>query len=70
MTEDLTELAIVRFGDGWRIVAKEGAWGRFPGVAEAEAAAFRLAADVEASGEAVHVLVQQPYGELLPARRN
>jgi hypothetical protein len=69
MTEDLTEFAIVRFGDGWRIVARQGAWGRFPERAEAEAAAFRLAAEVEASGEAVHVLVQQPYGELLPARR-
>jgi hypothetical protein len=69
MTEDLTEFAVVRFGEGWRIVAKEGAWGRFLELAEAEAAAFRLAADVEASGEAVHVLVQQPYGELLPARQ-
>jgi hypothetical protein len=68
MTEDPTQLAVIWFSDQWRLVTQNGAWGSFQARADAEEAALRLAAQVEAQGDQVRLLVQQPYGELLPLR--
>jgi|GEM_PF-6811731 len=65
MTEDPKEFGVILFADEWRIVAGDGAWGRFQLRQDAEIAAHRLAALAEAEGGHVEVLVQQPYGELL-----
>ena len=66
MTEDPTQFAVVWFADEWRVVSHNGAWGRFQFRVDAEEAAIRLAARAEARGDQVKLLVQQPYGELLP----
>ena len=68
MTEDPTQLAVVWFADEWRLVTQNGAWGSFLVRADAEEAALRLAAQLEAHGDHLNLLVQQPYGELLPLR--
>ena len=57
-------LAVVRFPDGWRILAPNGRWGRFPYRVDAEEAALRLARKARAEGRDVEVWVQDICGRL------
>jgi hypothetical protein len=57
-------LAVVRFSDGWRILAEHGRWGRFAYRVDAEEAAIRLARKARAQGREVHILVQDICGHL------
>lgn len=57
-------LAVVRFPDGWRILARNRRWGRFDYRVDAEEAALRLARKAKAHGQEVQLLVQDPQGEL------
>ena len=57
-------LAVVRFPDGWRILAKHGRWGRFAYRVDAEEAAIRLARKARAEGREVQVCVQDICGRL------
>ena len=69
MTDQPTRrLAVVRFADEYRIVAANGSWGRFQFRVDAEEAAIRVAGRTGEGEEAFEVLVQEPFGELLPLR--
>jgi hypothetical protein len=57
-------LAVVRFPDGWRILAANGRWGRFPYRVDAEEAAIRLARKARAEGREVSIWVQDLCGRL------
>lgn len=57
-------LAVVRFPDGWRILAQHGRWGRFDYRVDAEEAAIRLARKARAQGQEVHIYVQDICGRL------
>lgn len=57
-------LAVVRFPDGWRILAPNGRWGRFAYRVDAEEAALRLARKVRSEGREVSVWVQDICGRL------
>lgn len=58
------ELAVLRFADGWRILAEHGRWGRFAYRVDAEEAAIRLAHKARAQGREVHIWVQGLCGHL------
>ena len=62
--DDPLVLAVVRFPDGWRILAHDRRWGRFPYRVDAEEAALRLARKSLAAGRPVQLLVQDAHGEL------
>ena len=62
--QPVTEFAVVRFIDGWRILAGARRWGRFSYRVDAEEAALRLAADARAGGRNARVLVQGSDGQL------
>lgn len=57
-------LVVIRFADGWRILAPQGRWGRFAFRVDAEEAAIRLARRARAEGREVTVLVQDRCGRL------
>lgn len=57
-------LAVVRYPDGWRILSKDGRWGRYRYAVDAEEGALRLAARIRATGTEVDILVQGLYGEV------
>lgn len=57
-------LAVVRFPDGWRILAPTGRWGRFEYRVDAEEAALRLARRARAEGRGVRIWVQDICGRL------
>jgi hypothetical protein len=57
-------IAILRIGDGWRVISDGGSVGDFPYRVDAEEAALRFAAAAEGSGRTVEILLQQPSGEL------
>lgn len=57
-------LAVIRFPDGWRILAPNGRWGRFRYRVDAEEAALRLARKARAGGREVDVWVQDLCGRL------
>ncbi len=57
-------LAVLRFEDGWRILAPNGRWGRFRYRVDAEEAALRLARKARAEGREVTVWVQDLCGRL------
>lgn len=57
-------LAVIRFADGWRILAEQGRWGRFSYRVDAEEAAIRLARKARAQGREAHIWVQDPCGQL------
>lgn len=57
-------LAVLRFSDGWRILAEHGRWGRFAYRVDAEEAAIRLARKARAQGREVHIWVQDLCGHL------
>lgn len=63
---DALELAVVRFGDGWRVIARNHRWGYFQYRVDAEEAALRLAARARSDGKAVSLLVQESNGEMRP----
>lgn len=60
----LLSLAIIRFPDGWRILAPHGRWGRFAYRVDAEEAAIRLARKARAEGRSVTLWVQDMCGRL------
>ena len=60
----VTEFAVIRFVDGWRILAGARRWGRFSYRVDAEEAALRLAADARTGGRDARVLVQGSDGQL------
>ena len=62
----VTELVVVRFTDGWRILAGNRRWGRFNYCVDAEEAALRLSAPARRAGQDVRILVQGSTGELRP----
>jgi hypothetical protein len=57
-------LAVLRFPDGWRILAAHGRWGRFDYRVDAEEAALRLARQARAEGREVSIWVQDICGRL------
>lgn len=57
-------LAVVRFSDGWRILAQHGRWGRFAYRVDAEEAALRLARKARAQGREVRIWVQDLCGRM------
>ena len=57
-------LAVVRFRDGWRILAPNGRWGRFAYRVDAEEAAIRLARKARDTGRPVRIWVQDMCGQL------
>lgn len=59
-----TEITIVHFPDGWRILAEGRRWGRFNYRVDAEEAALRLARKLRAQGSDARVTVQSLTGEL------
>lgn len=61
---DLLCLAVVRFPDGWRILAPQGRWGSFRYRVDAEEAAIRLARRARAEGREVRLWVQDICGRL------
>lgn len=61
---ELLCLAVVRFPDGWRILAPHGRWGRFPYRVDAEEAAIRLARKARAEGREARIWVQDTCGRL------
>lgn len=58
-------LAVVRFPDGWRILAQHGRWGRFAYRVDAEEAAIRLARKARKDGREVRIWVQDLCGHLI-----
>jgi hypothetical protein len=58
-------LAVLRHGEGWRVFGPNGGWRKFKYKVDAEEAALRLARSA-AAGADVHILVQEPWGELRP----
>ncbi len=57
-------LAVIRFPDGWRILAAHGRWGRFAYRVDAEEAAIRIARKARAQGREVEIWVQDMCGRL------
>lgn len=66
MFQPVISVAIVRYQDGWRVVADGGAMGNFSYQVDAEEAALRFAEASRGAGRPVEVLLQQPHGELRP----
>lgn len=64
--ENATELAIVRFADGWRMLTDGSQMGKFQYRVDAEEAALRLAAKAREQGKGVTLLVQETNGEMRP----
>ncbi len=56
-------IAILRIGDGWRVISDGGQVGDFPYRVDAEEAALRFAAGAERRGRPVEILLQHPGGE-------
>jgi hypothetical protein len=62
--DDKEQLSVVRFAEGWRILAA-GLWrGRFEHQVDAIEAAIRLAGDAHCGGHEVAVVVQDRFGRL------
>lgn len=57
-------LVVVRFRDGWRILAPNGRWGRFAYRVDAEEAAIRLARKAREEGRPARIWVQDICGRL------
>ena len=60
------QIAIVRFRDGWRIVAGEGHWGQFEYRVDAEEAALRIAERIRGEGQSVEIVAQDVFGHVEP----
>ena len=59
-----TELTIVHFPDGWKILADGQRWGRFPYRVDAEEAAIRLREKIRREGGDARILAQGLTGEI------
>jgi hypothetical protein len=64
MTGQKLSYAVLRFGDDWRVVDRDGRHGSFPSAAEAAVHVGGLARAAADLGYDVEVLVQSPVGEL------
>ncbi len=64
----MSSVGIVRFRDGWTLIAGGRKWGRFAFKVDAEEAALRLAKQAEAKGAPVQILVQGSWGEMTPMK--
>ena len=64
VADSQTEITIVHFPDGWRMLAEGRRWGRFNYRVDAEEAALRLAQKLRAEGRDARVTVQSLTGEL------
>lgn len=64
MVLPIISIAIVRYKEGWRVIADGGPVGNFGYQVDAEEAALRFANASKGSGRGVEVLLQQPHGEL------
>lgn len=64
----MTKFGVVRFGDGWTIIASGRKWGRFAFKVDAEGAALRLAQQAMDGGADVQVVVQGAWGEMTPLK--
>lgn len=64
--ERVVQIAIVRFRDGWQIVAGDGRWGQFGFRVDAEEAALRIAERIRGEGREVEILAQDVFGHLQP----
>jgi hypothetical protein len=64
MKELVISVAILRYSEGWRVVADGGPMGRYADQADAEGAAQRFAAASQGSGRPIEMLLQDPQGEL------
>lgn len=64
--ERVVQIAIVRFEDGWQIVAGDGSWGRFGYRVDAEEAALRIAERIRGEGHEVAILAQDVFGHVEP----
>lgn len=68
MPPHVTELAILRADDGWRLVGGDRTLGRFPYRVDAEEAALRLIERARLDHQEVRLLVQDEAGQLRPFR--
>ena len=59
-----TELTIVHFPDGWKILTDGQRWGRFPYRVDAEEAAIRLRDKIRSEGGDARILAQGLTGEI------
>jgi hypothetical protein len=66
MDGGLLTLAVLRHRDGWRVFGPNGGWRTFAYRVDAEEAALRLASQAVGDTGPIHVLVQDPSGELRP----
>ncbi len=64
MEQAIISIAILRKGDGWRVLSGGGSVGDYAYRVDAEEAALKFAAAAEGSGRPVEILLQQPGGEL------
>lgn len=60
----MNSLSVIRFGDGWTLIANGKKWGRFAYQVDAEEAALRLSDRAARDGKPVEVFVQSPWGEM------
>jgi hypothetical protein len=65
-TPTTAEFVVIRFVDGWRVLAGKRRWGRFHYCVDAEEEALRLGASARRAGQEVRILVQGFTGELRP----
>lgn len=69
MYQPVIVIAIVRYPEGWRVVANGGPVGHFyDDQIGAEDLALRFATASRGSGRSVEILLQQRFGQLLPLR--
>jgi hypothetical protein len=59
-------ISVVRAGPYWRVIYDGQVRCRHSYRVDAEEAALRLARELGGRGQAADVLVQEPYGEMLP----
>jgi hypothetical protein len=60
------DFAVVREGDGWRVIGSHHKFGRYAYRVDAEEIALRLAERARAAGQSSAALVQDESGELRP----
>lgn len=64
----MTSFGVVRYRDGWTIIASGRKWGRFAFKVDAEEAALRLAQQAADGGAEVQLMVQGAWGEMTPMK--
>lgn len=69
MCQPIIVIAIVRYQEGWRVVANGGPVGpSYDDQIGAEDLASRFATAARGSGRSVEILLQHRFGQLLPLR--